>query len=61
MIKRKQIRIGTVHKYIHTYSEILKNYTILGNKNNTIILKLNIDKFVTLLKPLQNELANIKD
>ena len=61
MIKRKQIRIGTVHKYIDTYSEILKNYTILGNKNNTIILKLNIDKFVTLLKPLQNELANIKD
>ena len=50
-----------MHKYIHTYSEILKNYTIFGNKNNTIILKLNIDKFVTLLKPLQNELANIKD
>ena len=41
--------------------EIFKNYTIFGNKNNTIRLKLNIDKFVSLLKALQNELANMKD
>lgn len=61
MIKKKLIRIGRVHKYIHTNWEIFKNYTIFGNKNNTIRLKLNIDKFVSLLKALQNELANMKD
>lgn len=61
MIKKKLIRIGRVYKCIHTNWEIFKNYTIFGNKNNTIRLKLNIDKFVSLLKPLQNELANMKD